>query len=124
MVCFRASREAWAANAKTAISRHAVLPDAVGRAMASGQGEFVPSSTLFAKSCCQAKGGLSHNALKNPAKSLAFNSLMVVAPVIHGAAKSISPEPTGTDKQGSAHRFVKDDHRMVVAPFAAIVLAR
>ena len=76
-------RNACAAKAKMAMSMQAVLPAAVGKAIACGQGEH-PSplslgasepNTRAANRSCQAKGGLSlpHNAVK---KSLNFGALM------------------------------------------------
>ena len=75
IVCLRDSRGAWAANANTAMSRHAVFPAAVGNAIASGQNECVRlfesasalclSSTLFANSRCQLNGVLPQSVSKN-----------------------------------------------------------
>ena len=104
--CPVSSRDAWTAKANRATSMQAVLPDAVGKAMASGQGEGVAppapegmpapgkaaeaasrSSTLFAKSFCQQKGRLFHSAVKNSEKSEAHGSSGVTAGLLR-----ISPD--------------------------------
>ena len=96
MAWLRASRDACTANANTAMSMQAVLPDAVGNAMASGQADVASglsgeepeagdssegiselSSTRFASAFCQAKGALCQSAVKNSAKSVACSSAVV-----------------------------------------------
>ena len=80
MACFRPIRGACAANANTAMSMQAVLPEAVGKAMASGHGASEPPITLSANACCHAKGRWSHDAVKNSAKSVAVKSVTGFTP--------------------------------------------
>src|SRR2546426_1080297 len=106
------------------MSIHAVLPDAVGKAMASGQGFSESTMTRLTRLRCHENGFLSspQSAWKNSPYRSAVSSL-ILGPCLNRATQSITPEASRTDDDRSCHFAIKNSDCVSMMPASTVRLA-